>query len=162
VSSGADFKSAKPYTFRNVDECAHSNSRQEACSTSIMKHLKTGKKRGKFDLLTNTRNLQAAMMTLRPGGTSDDEPSNEHASSEQWLFVLSGSGEARIGKRRGQLRRVKIEENSLLVIEKGELHQIRNTGKKSLRTINFYAPPAYDADGEPISTWRKLIPALSE
>ena len=50
----------------------------------------------------STREMQAAMMTLRPGGTSDDEPSNEHRGSEQWLFVISGSGEARIGKRRGQ------------------------------------------------------------
>ena len=43
------------------------------------------------------------MMTLQPGGTSDDEPSNEHPRSEQWVFVLSGTGEALIGKRRGQL-----------------------------------------------------------
>src|SRR4051812_45354581 len=103
-----------------------------------MKHIITGKKRGKFDLLANTRHLQAAMMTLRPSGTSDDEPSNEHSGSEQWLFVISGAGEARIGKRRSQLRRVKLEANSLLIIEKGELHQIRNTGRRSMRTINFY------------------------
>ena len=61
-----------------------------------MKHIKTGKKRGKFNLLAHTRELQAAMMSLRPGGASDDEPSNEHGGSEQWLFVISGSGEAKI------------------------------------------------------------------
>jgi mannose-6-phosphate isomerase-like protein (cupin superfamily) len=114
-----------------------------------MKHVKTGTKRGEFELLKTTRHLQAAMMTLRPGGMSDDEPSNEHGSSEQWLFVISGSGEAVIGKKRGQLRRVKIGENSLLLIEKGELHQIKNTGRRNLRTINFYAPPAYNDQGEP-------------
>ena len=97
-----------------------------------MKHLKTGTKRGKFDLLAHTPELQAAMMTLRPGGTSDDEPSNEHSGSEQWLFVISGAGEAKIGKRRGQLRRIELEAGSLLIIEKGELHQIINTGKRSL------------------------------
>src|SRR4051812_48729992 len=111
-----------------------------------MKHIKTGAKRGKFDLLANTLDLQAAMMTLKPGGTSDDEPSNEHARSEQWLFVLSGTGDAKIGKQRGKLRTVKLEANSLLIIEKGELHQIRNTGKRAMRTINFYAPPAYDEE----------------
>jgi mannose-6-phosphate isomerase-like protein (cupin superfamily) len=115
-----------------------------------MKHVKTGAKRGEFALLKTTRHLQAAMMTLRPGGTSDDEPSNEHASSEQWMLVLSGTGEAIVGKKLGRLRRIKISENSLLLIEKGELHQIKNTGRRNLRTINFYAPPAYSDEGEPL------------
>jgi mannose-6-phosphate isomerase-like protein (cupin superfamily) len=125
-----------------------------------MKHVKTGKKRGKFDLLAHTRATQAAMMTLRPGGASDDEPSNEHSGSEQWLFVVSGSGEAKIGKRRGQLRRIKRETGSLLIIEKGELHQIINTSKRSLRTINFYVPPAYDAEGEPVGALRRYLGAI--
>jgi mannose-6-phosphate isomerase-like protein (cupin superfamily) len=125
-----------------------------------MKHIKTGKKRGKFNLLANTREVQAAMMTLRPGDTSDDEPSNEHRGSEQWLFVISGSGEAKIGKRRGQLRRIKLEPGSLLIIEKGELHQIVNSGKRSLRTINFYAPPAYDEEGEPVGPLRRMLGAI--
>src|SRR4051812_11155690 len=127
---------------------------------TTMKHVKTGKKRGKFDLLAHTRETQAAMMTLRPGGTSDDEPSNEHSGSEQWLFVISGSGEAKIGKRRTQLRRIKLETGSLLIIEKGELHQVVNTGKRLLRTINFYVPPAYDAEGEPIGALRRYLGAI--
>jgi mannose-6-phosphate isomerase-like protein (cupin superfamily) len=126
-----------------------------------MRHIKTGAKRGKFNLLTHTREVQAAMMTLRPGGSSDDEPSNEHSSSEQWLFVVSGSGEVKIGKRRGQLRRIKLETGSLLLIEKGELHQIVNTSKRSLRTINFYAPPAYDAEGEPVGALRRMLGAIN-
>jgi mannose-6-phosphate isomerase-like protein (cupin superfamily) len=125
-----------------------------------MKHIKTGKKRGKFILLAHTRALQAAMMTLRLGGTSDEEPSNEHSGSEQWMFVISGSGEAKIGKRRGQLRRIELEAGSLLIIEKGELHQIINTGKRSLRTINFYAPPAYDEQGEPVGTLSRMLGAI--
>jgi len=121
-----------------------------------MKHIKTGAKRGKFNLLANTREMQAAMMTLKPGGTSDDEPSNEHRRSEQWLFVISGSGEAKIGTQRGKLRRVKLAAGSLLLIEKGELHQIKNTGKRPMRTINFYAPPAYDENGEPLGVVRTI------
>jgi len=113
-----------------------------------MKHIKAGTKRGEFEILTATRSAQAAMMTLRPGGTSDDEPSNEHALSEQWLYVISGTGEATIGKRRGSLRRIKLAERSLLLVEKGELHQIKNTGRAALVTINFYVPPAYGPDGE--------------
>jgi mannose-6-phosphate isomerase-like protein (cupin superfamily) len=125
-----------------------------------MKHIKTGKKRGKFNLLAHTGEGQAAMMTLRPGGASDDEPSNEHGKSEQWLFVIAGKGEAKIGKRRDQLRRIELDEGSLLIIEKGELHQIVNTGRRALRTINFYAPPAYDSDGEPIGALGRVLGAI--
>jgi mannose-6-phosphate isomerase-like protein (cupin superfamily) len=126
-----------------------------------MKQVKTGAKRGKFDLIASSRVVQVAMMTLKPGAASDEQPSNEHPRSEQWLFVISGSGEVRIGKRRGQLRRVKLTTNSLLLIEKGELHQIRNTGRQSMRTINFYAPPAYDDEGEPIGPLRGIVRAIS-
>lgn len=115
-----------------------------------MRHIKTGLKRGQFDLLFASRDAQVAKMTLRPGGSSDDVPSNEHPQSEQWLFVISGHGEAIIGKRRGALRRVALAPNSLLLIEKGELHQIKNTGRRALVTINFYVPPAYDDNGEPL------------
>src|SRR4051812_45821906 len=113
-----------------------------------MQHFSTGRKRGKFDLLTATRSAQAAMMTLRPGAASDEEPSNEHPDCEQWLFVISGSGEAVVGPTRRRLKRLKLRPNSLLLIEKGELHQIRNVGRTSLVTFNFYVPPAYDAGGE--------------
>ena len=113
-----------------------------------MKHIKTGTRRGSFDLLAETRDAQAAMMTLPPGRASEATPGNEHPRSEQWLLVLAGTGEATIGRRRGALRRVKLSKNSLLLIEKGDLHQIRNTGQRPLRTINFYTPPAYDKDAE--------------
>jgi mannose-6-phosphate isomerase-like protein (cupin superfamily) len=125
-----------------------------------MKHIKTAKKRNKFNLLTHTREAQAAMMTLKSGGTSDEEPSNEHSSSEQWLYVISGSGEVKIGKRRGQLRRIKLGTGSLFIIEKGELHQIINTGTQPLRSINFYIPPAYDSEGEPVGRLRQMLGAV--
>jgi mannose-6-phosphate isomerase-like protein (cupin superfamily) len=114
-----------------------------------MKHVATGDRRREFDFLVATRSAQAAMMTLRPGAASDDQPSNEHPLCEQWLFVIAGTGEAVIGKRRGSPRRVALRENSLLVIERGELHQIKNTGRKALRTINLYVPPAYEKDLSP-------------
>ena len=109
-----------------------------------MKHIRTGSARGKlFKPLLNTTSVQAAMMTLAPGKSSSDKPVDEHPKAEQWLFVVSGSGVA-IGKG----TRVAIREGSLLLIQKNEPHQIKNTGRKSLVTINFYAPPAYTGDGE--------------
>jgi oxalate decarboxylase/phosphoglucose isomerase-like protein (cupin superfamily) len=114
-----------------------------------MKQMKTGKFHGQFDLLVATRGAQAAMMTLPSGGTSDDQPSNEHPRSEQWLFELAGSGRATIGKRKDALSRVALRKGDLLVIERRELHQIKNTGRKPLVTFNLYVPPAYDPHGEP-------------
>jgi mannose-6-phosphate isomerase-like protein (cupin superfamily) len=63
--------------------------------------------------------------------------------SEQWLFVVSGAGKALVNKRQIDLR-----PKSLLLISKGEVHQIKNTGRRPLVTLNFYAPPAYSRDGE--------------
>ena len=108
-----------------------------------MKHFKTGTRHAFFKVLASTRSAQAAMMVLRPG-QSTGEPQNEHPRSEQWLLVISGSGRARVNKRR-----LSIRPNSLLLIEKGEVHQVTNNGRRLLVTVNFYAPPAYDKDGEP-------------
>jgi mannose-6-phosphate isomerase-like protein (cupin superfamily) len=113
-----------------------------------MKSIQATQHRGKFEPALATRDAQAAMMMLAPGGTSDEEVSNEHPHSEQWLFVISGTGTATIVPRRGSRRSVKLRAGTLLVIEKGDRHQIKNTGKKRLSTLNFYVPPAYDADGE--------------
>ena len=114
-----------------------------------MKHLKTGSKRNLFDVLASTRSAQAAMMTLRPGQSTGDRPENEHPASEQWLFVLSGTGRARVGRSAKAARSVPLRSHSLLLIEKGEAHRITNTGRRPLVTLNFYAPPAYTPDGEP-------------
>jgi len=37
-------------------------------------------------------------------------------------------------------RSIPLRPNDLLLIEKGEKHQIINTGRKDLVTINFYIP----------------------
>jgi oxalate decarboxylase/phosphoglucose isomerase-like protein (cupin superfamily) len=112
-----------------------------------MKTFKTGKIRGSFKLIGASNSVQAAIMTLKPGGASSGDLENEHATSEQWLFVLSGTGAALVRKSRGRQRRAKLAEGDLIWIEKGEFHQIKNTGKRVFRSINFYAPPAYNAKG---------------
>jgi mannose-6-phosphate isomerase-like protein (cupin superfamily) len=108
-----------------------------------MKHFKTGTHRSFFKVLHATRSAQAAMMVLQPGQATGEEPENEHPWAEQWLFVISGVGRAKVGKSRVSLR-----ENSLLLIEKGEPHQVVSIGRRPLVTLNFYAPPAYTMDGE--------------
>ena len=108
-----------------------------------MRHLRTSSVRSFFKVLTSTAFAQAAMMTLRPGQSSSDEIENEHPRAEQWCYVVRGAGRATVGKRRIALRA-----GSLLLIEKNEPHQVTNTGRKAMVTLNFYCPTAYDQRGD--------------
>jgi mannose-6-phosphate isomerase-like protein (cupin superfamily) len=81
-------------------------------------------------------------MVIAPGD-SEGDPDNRHRGADQWLFVLSGSGIATINDKRRRLRK-----NVLLLIERGDRHEIRNTGRGLLRTLNFYVPPAYTKSGD--------------
>ncbi len=40
-------------------------------------------------------------------------------------------------------KEIKLKPGSLVLIEKGEMHEIRNTDTNPLQTLNFYVPPAY-------------------
>ena len=88
-------------------------------------------------------------MVLAPGD-KEGGADNRHRGADQWLYVLSGSGEAIVGRRRHKLRA-----GSLFLIERKEHHQISNTGRGLLRTLNFYVPPAYRKDGNPRSRGKK-------
>ena len=39
--------------------------------------------------------------------------------------------------------RIVLSKYTLLVIQAGEPHEIRNTGDAPLETLNFYTPPEY-------------------
>lgn len=95
------------------------------------------------------RKAQAAEMVIPPGG-SEGGPDNAHRGADQWLYVVSGTGVALVD---GAWR--KLRAGSLLVIERGEQHEIRNTGRSLLKTLNFYSPPAYRDDGEPLPVARR-------
>lgn len=84
-------------------------------------------------------------MTLAPGATSSEDRANEHAWAEQWLYVVSGTGTARVGRRS-----IKLREGSLLLIEKRVPHEITAGRRSRLVTMNIYVPPAYDDEGEPL------------
>ena len=113
-----------------------------------MKLRRLGFKEG-FRVIPGNRRAQAAEMVIPPGDAEGD-PSNKHRGADQWLYVVEGSGSARVkGKR------YKLAAGSLLFIPRGERHEIRNTGRKLLRTLNFYAPPAYSSSGDPLPRGRK-------
>lgn len=102
-----------------------------------------------FRVAFDVRRAQAAEMVLAPGG-SEGGPDNRHRGAEQWLYVVSGTGVAKV-----EGRRVPLKAGRLLVIERGERHEIRNTGRAPLRTLNVYSPPAFDAQGNPKGPGRK-------
>jgi mannose-6-phosphate isomerase-like protein (cupin superfamily) len=111
-----------------------------------MKHFQTSRvRRREFAVLGRTRSSQAATMTLAPNAESDESSANEHAWAEQWLYVVSGTGTARIGRRS-----VALKPGSLVLIEKREPHKIRAGRRSRLVTVNIYVPPAYGADGVPL------------
>ena len=103
------------------------------------KHLRFG--RG-FRVALSNRRAQVAEMVLEPG-KSEGDPRNRHRGADQWLFVLEGTGVAVVNGRRHALRA-----GSLLLIEKGDRHEVKATGREPMRTLNFYSPPAYDAKGD--------------
>ena len=94
-----------------------------------------------FQVLSSTRSAQAAVMTLRPGQNSGPIQ-NEHRRAEQWLFVVTGRGQATINGKK-----IMLKERLLVLIPRRARHQIKNTSNKQMVTLNFYAPPAYTADG---------------
>lgn len=110
------------------------------------RHLRFGKG---FRPVFAVRKAQAAEMVLSPGDR-EGGPENVHRGADQWLFVVSGTGVAIVDGARRTLRA-----GSLLVIERGERHEIRNTGRTLLKTLNVYSPPAYRDDGEPLPAGRR-------
>jgi mannose-6-phosphate isomerase-like protein (cupin superfamily) len=102
-----------------------------------------------FRVRIGNRRSQAAEMVLEPGGKEGDSD-NRHRGADQWLFVLSGRGKATVNRRRVPLRA-----GSLVLIEHGDEHQVENTGRGLLRTLNFYVPPAYTRSGNELPKGRK-------
>lgn len=102
-----------------------------------------------FRVLWSVRKAQAAEMVIAPG-QGEGGPDNYHRGADQWLYVVDGEGVAVVDGKR-----VPLKAGTLLTIEKGERHEIRNTGDGLLRTLNFYYPPAFDESGEPVGPGRK-------
>jgi mannose-6-phosphate isomerase-like protein (cupin superfamily) len=103
------------------------------------KHLRFGHG---FHVVLGDDRSQAAQMTLTPGET-EGGPDNLHKGADQWLFVVSGTGLAVV-----EGERVDLRGGTLVLIGRGERHEIRNTGDTPLRTLSVYVPPAYTVDGD--------------
>jgi mannose-6-phosphate isomerase-like protein (cupin superfamily) len=101
-----------------------------------------------FKVVMSNKRAQGATMVIAPGDC-EGGPDNRHRGADQWLFVLSGSGVATLG---GRTHRIKA--GTLVLIERGTTHEIRNTGRTPLETLNVYVPPAYRSDGNELPRGR--------
>ena|SRR5262245_31658692 len=102
-----------------------------------------------FAVLLGNQRSQAAEVVVPPG-ESEGVPDNRHRGADHWLFVVSGSGQATVNRHRYRLKA-----NALVLIERGDTHEIKNTGRSDLVTLNFYVPPAYTAEGEELPAGKR-------
>ena len=90
-----------------------------------------------FRLSASNDKSQAAVMVLAVGG-KEGGSHNLHKGADQWLYVVDGSGVAIINGHRTRLKA-----GTIVLIEAGDRHEIRNTGRTLLKTVSVYVPPAY-------------------
>jgi mannose-6-phosphate isomerase-like protein (cupin superfamily) len=95
-----------------------------------------------FRVAIGNAKSQSAVMVLGAGGC-EGGPDNRHLGADQWLIVTEGNGTAIVNGRN-----VALKAGTIVLIEAGDTHEIRNTGRSLLKTVSVYLPPAYDADGE--------------
>jgi mannose-6-phosphate isomerase-like protein (cupin superfamily) len=101
-----------------------------------------------FKVIFGNARSQAAQMTIAPGD-AEGGPGNRHRGADQWLYVVSGRGVAKTGRRT-----IPLQAGTLLFIQRGDRHEIRNTGRTALKSLNLYVPPAYTPSGDELSRAR--------
>jgi len=111
-----------------------------------VKQLRFGKG---FSVAIGNARAQAATMVIAPGDC-EGGPDNRHRGADQWLYVLSGSGVAILAGRSHRIRA-----GTIVLIERGTTHEIRNMGRTPLKTLNLYVPPAYRSDGNELPRGRR-------
>ena len=89
------------------------------------------------------KHSQLVLMSLQPGEDIGDET---HAAIDQIFDFVDGEGEAVIDGTRQPFK-----EHDMVVVPAGTRHNIKNTGKGSLKFYTIYAPPAHP-DGTRHST----------
>jgi mannose-6-phosphate isomerase-like protein (cupin superfamily) len=114
---------------------------------SVMKHDQLKFTEG-FRVSVGNQKSQGAVMVLGPGDT-EGGPDNRHRGADQWLIVTEGMGVAVIN---GQ--QLSLIPGTLVLIEAGETHEIRNTGQSLLKIVSVYLPPAYNNEGEELPPGR--------
>lgn len=97
-----------------------------------------------FHLAIGNKRSQAAQMTLGPGD-AEGGPHNRHRGSDQWLFIVEGTGCAIVNRHKYDLK-----PGVLVLIVRGDFHEIRASSSGPLKTLTIYVPPAYVDDNTPL------------
>lgn len=92
-----------------------------------------------FRIIGGTKRTQVAVMVLFPGETSTYEDIQD-IRSDQWLYIISGCGWARV-----ENTEIKLSKGSMLLIEAGEKYQIISTIEQ-LQILNFFVPQISNRD----------------
>jgi len=100
--------------------------------------------RNGFRLSVANQHSQAAVMVIPPGG-SEGGSDNRHRASDQWVYIVEGTGAAIVNGRRYPLK-----PGVIMLIERGDIHELKATGRKPLKTINVYVPPAFKDETTPL------------
>lgn len=79
--------------------------------------------------------LQLTSMTIHVG---DEIPQEIHQGADQLLYIVVGNAEARIGERIYEL-----EPGDVLIIPRGEMHVIKNSGEVPLQLFSVYSQPQH-------------------
>lgn len=90
-----------------------------------------------FGVLEKGENVQTAVMRLKRGEASGPL-SNEHAESEQVLFVIRGIVDAEIGDRH-----FRMNPGESTIVPRGVPHRFTGASVEPAVTFNVYGPPAY-------------------
>ncbi len=123
-------------------------SAEETGEAAAMKKTKLRFAEG-FCVAFGNRRTQAAEMVIAPGD-SEGDPRTRHRGADQWHYVVSGTGYATINGKTIALRK-----GVLILIEREDRHEVKNTGQALLRTLNFYSPPAYTKAGNELLAARR-------
>jgi mannose-6-phosphate isomerase-like protein (cupin superfamily) len=95
-----------------------------------------------FKIVAGNARSQAGVMVVAPGD-KEGGPDNRHQGADQWLYVASGEGALTI-----EGRECVLTAGMLVLIERGEAHEIRATGDTPLKTLNFLRAAGVDEEGE--------------
>ena len=91
----------------------------------------------KFSVIDTSQASQTAWMELAPGEASGPKE-NEHAASEQVLYLVEGELHAELGERTLRMRA-----GDSVIVGKRVPHRFENRAARPAVTFNVYTPPAY-------------------
>lgn len=75
------------------------------------------------------------LIVIMPPGSSTSL--HAHDDSDEYEYVLSGTGELEVGDKKG----IPVEADMAVVNLRSVMHEIKNTGKDTMRLLRIHVPP---------------------